>query len=191
MRKLIKLGDKSFFNKGFTMVEIMVVVAIILIFSSIMVANYRFGNQRLSLEMQTNQFAQNVRKMQSWSMSAHKVLNISQPGYGIFFDQNDPSKYYLYVDNGYDQPSGVIPGNGKYDSGFDTIQEIIVFSDGAKIQSCNPARASITFIPPDPSVKIVDGAGGLVDQTTISFASQDSVLTHTVVINKAGLIYAQ
>lgn len=165
-------------KKGFTLVELLVAVAIIFIVSTLVLANYREGSRHLVLEIQANIFAQNARKAQEWALAAHQIGGVPQPGYGINVDlSRSASSYLIYTDNN---------NNGFYDGG-DVVRETIFLDKKIEIASSSPSPASVNFIAPDPVTKI---SGGL-NQASVVFRVKGTSITRTVFLNKAGLIYAQ
>ncbi|MFH1894664.1 MAG: hypothetical protein ABH813_02080, partial [Patescibacteria group bacterium] len=106
-------------------------------------------------------------------------------GYGIYLTAGTTT-YLLYADT---YPS--LAGNENYDIGQDVIMETISLEKGVRIKSINPAPLSINFKPPDPTVKISDGAGGADETTIILELEADISKTKNVKVNKAGLIYAE
>ena len=175
-------------GRGYTLIELMVVITIIAIITAIVAANYHAGNRQVVLDMQVNEFAQDLRKMQEWSFAAHEVPvgyspgRASMPGYGIYVAK-DSESYYLYTDNDNDK---------KYSSG-DTVQQTVYLDSKLEITSCSPSPASINFIPPDPITVITDHLTNSTStvQASVTFQIKGASSKRTVVVNGAGLIYVQ
>lgn len=175
------------FQKGFILPEILVVVIIILLLTSVVMANHRENQKRITLQRATHKVAQDIRTAQEMAMSGRECPECGggvPPGYGIFFDVSFPNQYILYADT---QPAG---GDTFYSG--DTVIETINLEKGAVIQDINTftQQVSINFKPPDPLIDIKFEAGnGNVNSAVITLAPEsDSSLTKTITVNTVGLI---
>jgi len=185
------LAESGFGNRGFTMIELLVVCSIIVILSVYVSANYRQGNRELALEMTAGKLAQDLRRAQEWGYSAHQFNGISYTGYGITLTDNGTT-YALYTDDN---------GNGRYSSSGDTIRETTVMENGFKVDAikpCGPADScgtvaslSVNYVPPDPGTVVRDSGGNDYDEATIILTIEGTATTRAVVVNRAGLIYVQ
>jgi hypothetical protein len=131
--------------------------------------------------MAANQFAQDVRRVQEWAMSAREFDDTFQRGYGIYI--NVGGSYSLYTDGN---------GDGYYTSGgTDIIRETIALNQNIEISSIVPnPPISINFAPPNPTTKISNGSDS--DVATIIFRIKaNPSITRSVIINRAGLVYVQ
>lgn len=178
-------------KKGFTIIEFLIVISIIGIFSAITFPNYRSTQQQLVLQRSASKLAQDIRKVQEMAISAKECPPsicggsepIIPPGYGIYLHQGD-SDYLLYAD------VNPADGNEKYDSGNDKVVETIEMEKGIEIKSVSPASMSINFKPPDPKVRI-SGTGGDFTEAIITLGVKDTSFEKEVKVNKAGLIYVE
>jgi len=183
-------------EKGFTLVELLVVVFIISLLTAITLPNYRQGSRQLALDRATHKLAQEIRRAQEMAMSMQQSAG-NLEGYGIYFEKTSSGggyNIYLYADSS--------NGNEKYDSGeeIETIykedqgiylEKGIVIKD-INAQGSNPDKISFNFRPPDPIVKLRTDTS--VDYNTVTvFLSLkgDSTLIRKIIINKSGLIYAE
>ena len=103
--KNIKIG-KSFKcknNAGVTLVEIIVVIFIIVLFSAIVISDYPAIQRRLALSRATYKLAQDFRKIEDFGFSGITIKDgnnkpVKAIGYGIYFDrQGYSSRYILYA----------------------------------------------------------------------------------------------
>jgi len=90
-------------NKGFTLVELAVVIFIILLLTAVTLPNYRSGEKRLALQRSANKLAQDIRRVQGMAMSAEEFHGIvPEGGYGIRVRDKHGSPpiytYFLYAD---------------------------------------------------------------------------------------------
>lgn len=191
-KKMKKSGVSGLGDRGFTLIELMVVCAIIIILSVYVSANYHQGNRELGLEMTAGRLGQDLRRAQEWGYSAHQFDSTSFTGYGINIAQGGTT-YALYTDNNSD---------GRYTpSSTDKIRETVVLENNFVvngIKPCGPAdtcgsisSASVNFIPPDPGVLITDSGGNSYDALTITLGINGFTTTREVVVNRAGLIYVR
>ncbi|MBZ9572490.1 prepilin-type N-terminal cleavage/methylation domain-containing protein [Patescibacteria group bacterium] len=194
MRKELKNKNKKHLPLGFTLVEIIVVIAIIIILSTMIFANYRSGEQQLALQRATSKLTQDIRRAQEMAMSSkeYQLGQIPEGGYGVYIEPlpNPPyeREYTLFADI-YE------PTSHRYNPGNDYLVEQIEVEKGVIIkypiqtEVGDKAKIHITFVPPDPEVHIVPPAGSEPSWCKIILAlEQDLTKTKTIKVNKAGLI---
>ena len=81
---------------GFTIIELITVVVIILCLSLLIFANYNSGNRKLQLDLEINKVASDIRRAQEMGLSAPQVSDGAGGyiedkniyGYGIHFKKN-------------------------------------------------------------------------------------------------------
>jgi len=182
-------------QKGFTLVELLVVIAVISLLTAVTLPNYREGSRQLALDRATHKLAQDIRRAQEMAMSMQQIAG-NPEGYGIYFSKVPSGgnyDVYLYAD---------FSGNEQYGSGeeIETIykeDQGIYLENGIIIkdinaEGANPDKISFNFQSPDPIVKLrTDSA---VDYSTVTVTlslKNDNNITKKVIINGAGLIYAE
>jgi len=175
--KKSKTGFLTKNNIGFTVFEIIVVIAIMAILSLIVFTNYRSGETRNLLRRAAQKITLDIRSAQSMAMSAKEIEGFPQGvppgGYGVEFETNRLS-YIFYGDS----------GNMFYDSSDVLIKEIPL-ENGVKICSLSSAPLSINFTPPDPTITFL---GGNPTATITICLEEDESKTKAITINKAGMI---
>ncbi|MCU0653342.1 MAG: prepilin-type N-terminal cleavage/methylation domain-containing protein [Candidatus Pacebacteria bacterium] len=171
--------DAHFRERGYSMIELMTVMVIIAIMTAFAVSNYHEGNRQVTLDVQANQLAQDLRKMQEWALSAHQVNGASLAGYGIYIVQGG-SSYILYADS-------IASNNARYDAGTDVVLQTVDLNNNLEISQSSPTPVSVNYIPPDPVTKINDG----LDTAMFEFRVKNTSMTRKVYVNRAGLIYAK
>src|SRR4030042_2002670 len=136
-------------KKGFTLIEITVVVSIIVLLGTIFIINYRGGEKQFALQRSAHKLSQSLRGAQEMAMSA-QIFEGSFPagGYGISL-QKDNEFYILFAD---------LDGDGIYDD-FPNPEKIeeISLENGIYISQLLPSSdnsLAITFFPPAPEIKI-------------------------------------
>ncbi|MBI4215618.1 MAG: type II secretion system protein [Parcubacteria group bacterium] len=141
---------RRFYN-GFTLVEILVSIAIFVLITTGVVINFRTGENRRVLDLGTQNAAGILRKAQFWSLSGKSQLqgtNLVFPsgGYGIRVEPCSAS------------PCGVIffadwDGELDYDDSEKLAGEGYTLPADLLIESVAPSQTSdIVFKPPVPSV---------------------------------------
>lgn len=188
-------------EKGFTLVEMLVSIAIIAAISGASLVYFRGGNRNWALIRATQAFTQDIRRASNMALSSPKIIcnsvEYSPQGYGIYFNAA-ASTYALFaaLESDLNVPTtGVPTANCSYNSSEKyVIIETITMEAGTKVLSLNtegspsgnnnPAYISIVFVPPDPTVKFSNGAISLVAVLSLL----DGTQTKQITINKKGNI---
>lgn len=172
---------RNYKEKGFTIVEMIVVVAIIVIISAIVLINYPNAKRQLLIQRATSKLSQDIRRAQSMSVSS-KVASVCAGGafplggYGIYLNSSTQS-INIFAD---------CNSNQTFDAG-ESVESITLETD-ARISSLSPSNPLIiTFSPPNPIVYISNIGAGIEGSIIVNLAS-DALKTKTIKINKAGLI---
>lgn len=194
------------FEAGVTLIEIILVLLIIVLFSSIVIVNFPQMQARNNLTRSAYKMAQDLRKTLDLSLSGATLKDgtaeIKISGYGVFFDADSAKneQYLVYADNcpvtaGLDQKyrsSYAIDVGGAGCLSGDRVLETNRFEKGVYIQSFTtiPGNSvSVDFTPPNPTTKISDSG----DMTYGSFEivlslKQYPTITKKVLVNKFGLV---
>lgn len=187
--KLIKNCKFQISNsRGITLIEIIVVIFIIALFSSILVSDFPTILREFALSRVTYKLAQDLRKTEDLGLSGLEITDIhgqsiTAKGYGIYVDlSTSPAKQYLIYA---DIPDADGNYNQKYDGNFSTffcnqvdinnltsdcVIDIIDISqqnpslfiskitDGSGNTLSVSGGVSINFSPPDPITNIEDNS---------------------------------
>ena len=139
---------------GFSIMELIVVIFIIGLMSTVMFANYRQGERDTTLEYAAQGIAQDIRHAQNLSLAGTKLSDEDTWGYGIRFENN--KAYFIYGD------VGVTPNiNYQYNSGDKKVSDSITLPTNVEISDFN--ITDIFFKPPDPITYI----NGSSDKSTV------------------------
>ncbi len=155
-------------NSGFTLVEMLVSISIASLIMTTVFFNYRTFTDDLALSAAAQEMAIAVRQTQSYGLTVKEVTiggGQFSSAYGIYFDLNQPSNYYLFADTN-------TTGNARYrydvgsgcGSGSTECIEKFNLNNGVQITSicdanaCPPASGvemmNISFLRPIPDASI-------------------------------------
>jgi len=177
---------------GFSLAELLVVMFIISLLSSMVLANHRAGQRQYALFQATQQLVSDLRKAQNMAMS----------GVGIGEVEGEPGKYYCGygIENNYtarptsyrfflDKSPNCLTSNNIYDSN-DVLLETVNLPNRIKIKVTTPSPPlDVLFRPPDPTTYIKNNQGvGISGTITLEIEGTSS--TKTITVTTAGLIYS-
>lgn len=199
MEKIIKQSFNS--TRGFTVVEMLVVVAIIVLITSSVLANYRGGARESALLRSAQKLALDLRRSQS--LAASSVLHYGQIpyGYGIHFDKNVNS-YFIFAKC---DPTNLyyISGSNVCWSSYEEKVETFVPESGVNIKTLkgtNPCVVSaaddldVVFKPPEPTTNIRKNSDNATACTTgeiVLSLEEEPLKTKTVIVSTTGEIKIQ
>ncbi len=173
------LNTKMLKRNGFTLVEILVAISIIVFLSVTILASYPKYSQQLALSRSAHKLSQDIRRASEMAMSAKEFQGtVPQGGYGIYLKLSWGNFYKLYADTN---------GNEKYDAADGEV-ETIYLEKGIILQDISPSSLSINFKPPNPTIKMKtdDGEDSSTATITLSLDS-DSTKIKKVKVNAVGL----
>ena len=172
-----------FQDKGFTLIESLLTIFLIIFFTGLTLASYKSGGKQFALQRSANKLAQDIRIAEQKAISTAECQEcggiIPQGGYGIHLHQGDDF-YLLYAD------TNPAEGNGIYDAGNDVIVETVSFEKDIYIEDVGPAYMSINFQAPEPLIAISGGGSQAV--ITLALEGTSPLKTITVKVNTAGLV---
>ena len=181
--------NRIFTKKGITLIEILVVVFIIALFTGILITDFPKIRRQFALTRVVYKMSQDLRRAQDMGFSVQRVQDVDVKGYGVYINLDSPDlggkKYIIYAD---------IDDNQRYVAGTDFIVETVDFSQaesGVVISTIkNPTdirQVDINFKPPNPAITITSLSFG--NRAQIIFALEsDPLKTRMVLVNTSGLI---
>lgn len=192
---------KMNFEKGYTMVEMMTVVAIIMIMSAILVSLNQ-PQKKFALQRNIYSLSASARRIQEMSMSIATinvagVERVPEGGYGIELstETDKNNKYTLYYNNLSD-PADLIYSNGEQ-----IENSPIKFSDNTIISSISGiaengdavsdiTQVNVIYYPPDPKILIFYGADSdnVLKEATITLKLSGTNFIRKIYFNKLGLV---
>jgi len=179
-----------FFKKrkgGFTLIELVVTIAIVALISGITLFNYHTFSGGVVLENLAYEVALAVRQAQFFGINVKETGGSFQSGYGVYFDIDNPGQFVLFADinndHSYDSDD-IVVDLYKMTRGL-SIQKLCVDSDCSSSQ-----KLSITFIRPDPNAIIkVENNSIEYSEAEIYVGSPDSDVPNKIItVGVAGLI---
>ena len=189
-----KINAKRY-STGFTIIEVIVVVSLILILSGVVIYNFSSSKLNFSLLRVSYQFEQDVSRVQNMALSSvpyKDSLGVEQEidGYGVYVDLTGlgNTNYIIYADKS--------PGNNIYDVS-DYIISQVDFSQNEpgiiikQMDNIIGDSTSLNFKLSNISTSIDQMSPGQDNISVVFAESSDLSKTKSVLINKSGLIKAQ
>ncbi|MFH1979026.1 MAG: type II secretion system protein [Patescibacteria group bacterium] len=162
-------------NLGLTLIELLTVMAIIALLSTVVLSNYREGQKRYALAQAAQKMASDFRRAQNMAISGINIGNGKYCGYGISFP-NDNS-YIVYAEE-------FSPCNQVYNSSDPVIEEVFL-PVGIRIKSTSPNKVYVFYKAPEPITSIKTG----VSSGTIVLEVTDTLLpTKRITATNSGLV---
>lgn len=176
-------------NKGFTVVEIVVVLGIMVIITGIMLFNVGSEKQNSALFRSAQKLSLDLRKVENYALSSKVFKDSKVPcGWGIHFNGAGSTSYIIFADTALF--TNCSDRDYKRSSSSEDL-ETVNLEAGVKIDNINIDNtiSDVTFTPPAPIVSFGSIYGGRVniDRIDISLINNKSS-TRKITINKTGFI---
>lgn len=164
-------------TKGFTIFEMLIVLAIIISLSLVMLANYRNFTIRTTLDYNAEKIVSVIRKAQIWSLTGQLVGGVRPAGgFGVSFSECTANCSYIFFAD--------LDGNRVYNSGSDQLLEGDFSLDSRVIiqdvSSTNPT--SIVFMPPLAQIYFNNLTSP--DSVSVTLQHKTSLSTKTITVNR-------
>lgn len=193
-------------KKGFTLIEMLVVLAITALLSGLAIVYTHVGQNQISLSIEESKVAQLILQAKELSIATYST-NSATCAYGVHFDLAS-STYSLFEYNSAVVPTGggreVCPSIGSTSApgAVDTNPKVMAMyaagswqvhtAQGVVLKSGAGAIQDILFYPPDPSTLI-----NLSGQSTFQYpaptayvylSTTDGSAARTITVNPAGQV---
>ncbi|MBI3638522.1 prepilin-type N-terminal cleavage/methylation domain-containing protein [Candidatus Wolfebacteria bacterium] len=145
-------------EKGFTMTEILVVVAITALLTATLIVYSKTGERQLALYRDQSRIIAALFRAKSLAINTYGETKIPC-GYGVHFDSS--GSFWIFQDLSMDTCASA---NHVYNEG--ELVESFNLVNGISFSSIN--LTDVVFIPPDPSVIITDNNGNNPEEANIS-----------------------
>ncbi|MEI6529748.1 MAG: prepilin-type N-terminal cleavage/methylation domain-containing protein [Candidatus Falkowbacteria bacterium] len=200
-------GEKLKQNKaGFTLIEMITSISLIVIITTIFIANYNTGNKRTDLIMTAQKLVADIHAAQNNALGLVKYgEEVPAGGWGLSFSIATPKKYTLFADlnrpesTELGQAHQADPGYMEYDPSTEGLInqgarvvdlpkgiEIIGISTSDSSQTVY-SSAQVSFLPPDPKTNIYNNySTSSVLRVTLREASTGK--TKIIRVNFLGLV---
>lgn len=181
---------KKQLRSGFTLIEMITSLAVIMFITVLFIANYQAANKRTDIIMTAQKMVGDIHLAENNCLGLVKYDNyVPAGGWGVHFDK-DANYYMVFAETS--QPSDpdyldfsvqgqdINYGARRSEFAVNTVIEDILL-DGTSV-----TEANVIFLPPDPRVNINDGfATGTALQIILKETANNS--TKTIEVNFLGL----
>ncbi len=173
-------------NQGFSLVELLVSIAILVIVSGLVFFNQSGFNNNVLLENLTYEVSLTIRQAQSYGLQSKESNSGDfEAGFGVYFDLSSNDNMILYADNN---------KNYIYNSGSDTIIDTLKMKNSNIIERlcvgspCVDTNVlDISFVRPNPTAYINTSIITNEDIAEIYIKSAQ-LQERRIVVNKIGQI---
>ncbi len=196
--------DSNFYEKGVSLVEIIVAIFIIAMFSAILISDFPRILRQFALSRASYTLAQDLRKAEDLGLSGVQIEDdgrnkIQAKGYGVYINLVNNTQYIIYADRG-ELPDSQYDGTEQFcsnessDFDKDCILEIVQLSLENKslyikdIKNISGQSVSINFTPPGPTVEITGRLAGSIKIGIVLGLMTDKNKDRTIWVNTAGLV---
>jgi len=186
-----EFSAQQYRRNGFTLIEIIIVVAIILLLTAVIIPGLRIADKSLALDREARTVAQDIRRTMEFALRAQEFTGCIGPniisGYGVHFNKNLPGCYLIYAECGGSKSYEGEKCDETAGSGPDKKIEIVKIEKGIQIQSISPSpNVDILFIPPDPLLYVNGNENN--SATIVLELIDDASQTRTITISSKGVI---
>jgi len=181
-------------KKGITIVEVIVTIFIITMFSGIIISDFPKVRKRFALSTAAHNLAQDLRRAQDMGLSGVQLVDVGGEelpvkGFGLYINLNSiggNKRYIIYGDSN---------GNEQYDYDIDYDLYLIDMNNETKgviieglYNVLESRHVSINFSPPNPKTSISGLEEGMSRIKIILALESDTATTREVYVNTSGLI---
>ena len=150
---------RLFSNRGFSLIEILIVAALTALMASILIKN--FSTRRFDFDQVANQVEADVRLAQTYSLAAKRINNTFRCGFGV--TRVSTTTYNIYA--GKDSPTNSCTPSFIFINAATTpIVKTIILDPRVVIDPF----LDVFYLPPDPRLYISNGASPTITPLLIT-----------------------
>ncbi|HBA36680.1 TPA: hypothetical protein DCZ15_02275 [Candidatus Falkowbacteria bacterium] len=191
--RCLKISPCGRFESGFTLLEMVVSMSMIMLITVLFIVDYRSANKRTDLIMTAQNLVADLHLAQNNTLGLVKYNEtVPASGWGIHLDINE-NAYTLFADLNatgtvgymdYDETEeGVINYGARTTRLPDGIEIYALETDGSQLNN----SVNVIFFPPDPQTNIYDGAA-TSSTLDITLKEERTEFVKTVRVNFLGLV---
>ena len=185
-------------SKGFTLIELTVLMGITIMISGIIFLNFRQGEKNLAIQRAAHRVTQAISEAVSNSL-AGKLHgdSVSPGGFGLFLEQNSQD-IIIFADCNSNQSFDASGGSASCEGAtvatpYGEKVSTVTLEKDITVSTLNPCSGTpcqlvITFLPPDPRTLFEPSLAGNEAQVTLR-DSEDRVIH--IFVNKLGIARVQ
>ena len=183
-------------DRGFTIIEIVVVVGVIAIIAAVTLASFPEFSERIGIEQEAGKLVLALRKSQSYALAVREFQAGSGifPPYGVNISMSDPTHYTIFGD---------INSSNRFESFlaemvevFSVEKRVSIFqlcgnSQSTSVGSCAISSVDIAYIRPVPTISLIGVDGGIplsYNDIKVVLRSLDGSIKKSVIIWSTGQI---
>lgn len=187
-------------SKGFTIIEMLVSIAIFTIITSVVIFNHGKFNSSINVTNLSYEVALAIRQAQVYGLAVKQdSSNVNQSvqyAYGVYFSSNSPQVFYIFADKNDDQqfdPSGdVCDGSGECQESIEIRGDVQV-SNLATNTVSDSEDLTVLFLRPNPVAIIRDegnsgGSSSGRKQAVVTLRSEKADKSKEIVVELSGQI---
>lgn len=150
-------------NKGFTLIELLTSISIIVLLSTLLLANYRAGEKQFALKRSAYKLAQDLRSIEQMTMTGKEFEGVfPKGGYGIHFKEGLNS-YTVFADCNNNEEFDELGFaanclSATEEDVYPEEVETLFLEEGVIVSELSPHTGGKTlevrFLPPDPILTI-------------------------------------
>lgn len=183
-------------NRGFTLIEVVVVIGVIAFMATITLINFPEFSERVGTEQEAGKLALALRKAQSYALAVREFQPDSDifPPYGVNVSLGNPLQYVIFGD-----PNGTSRFEDFLNETIETIRvekRVFVYSICGNSQSlpqgsCSLSSADIVYVRPAPTIILTgvdSGISALYNDIKVVLRNSDGSIERNVIIWSTGQI---
>ncbi|MDP3901891.1 MAG: prepilin-type N-terminal cleavage/methylation domain-containing protein [bacterium] len=168
-------------QRGFTVIELLVVIGILALLTSMLLLYSRDSEKQLTLLREQAKLVNTILRAKSLSIQTFRVDGAAC-GYGVHIV---PKYYQLFKDSKINGDCSLRASNKKFDVGEELEEKTNLYAVDIELSS-NPNVTDIFFTPPDPKTTLTPNASETTITLSTNIAGEQSSVV--VVVNSAGQV---